>query len=167
MKKAFSGGSSQLPDNVDFRPIRNADLEFLQALYASTRFDELNQVPWTQAQKDEFLESQFQAQHKHYQDHYPQADFLIIKEEGTAIGRVYVDRREDEIRLIDIALLPESRNQGLGSLLMEELLEESQAANKPVYLHVESFNPAFRLYQRLGFEVVEDRGVYQFMCRKP
>lgn len=79
------------------------------------------------------------------------------------IGRLYVDRRADEIRVVDIALLPEHRRQGIGSALLENILAEAAAAHKPVRIHVEKFNPALRLYQRLGFHQVRDTGVYFLM----
>ena len=163
MTRAFTGQSARLPSDIGFRTIRDDDLEFLQSLYASTRKEELHQVPWDEAKKDQFLDMQFRAQHQHYQDNYPNAEFLLIEQSGEAVGRVYLDRRDDEFRLIDIALLPEHRNQGWGGAMMQDLLDEAREASLPVTIHVESFNPAFRLYQRLGFEIAEDRGVYQFM----
>ena len=79
------------------------------------------------------------------------------------IGRLYVDRRTEEIRIIDIALLPEYRGKGVGSKLIRALLDEAEQERMPVRIHVERFNPALRLYRRLGFKVVEDEGVYYLM----
>lgn len=106
---------------------------------------------------------QFDAQHRYYLEQFPAAYFLVIEREDTAIGRVYLDRRVDELRLIDIALIPATRNQGLGGALLLDLMDEAKAAALPVRIHVENFNPAMRLYQRLGFEVIENQGVYQLM----
>ncbi len=149
--------------SLAFRPIRPEDKAFLCELYASTRREELAQVDWEPAQVEAFLKMQFEAQHTYYEEHYAEADFLIIEEEGDAVGRLYVARWDDEIRIVDIALLPPHRNRGLGSRLLKDLLEEGAAAGLPVRIHVEKFNPALRLYRRLGFTEVKDRGVYLLM----
>lgn len=149
------------------RPIHDDDLHFLYAVYASTREAELALVDWPESQKTAFLQMQFNAQHQHYQRHYPKADFLIILVDDQPTGRLYVDRWQDEIRIVDIALLPALRSQGIGSHLIQELLEEGTRTGRNVSIHVETFNPAFRLYQRLGFEVVEDKGVYLLMEWRP
>ncbi|GAB4186722.1 MAG: GNAT family N-acetyltransferase [Wenzhouxiangellaceae bacterium] len=163
MFEAFTGHSDRLPQAIGFRPITTDDQPFLARLYASTREEELRQVPWSREQKDEFLGMQFQAQHRYYQEHFHKAQFLVIEQDGSAIGRVYLDRREDEIRLIDIALTPDCRGAGLGSQLLLDLLDEARARQLPVRIHVEQFNPAMRLYLRLGFKKIEDQGVYHLM----
>ncbi len=143
--------------------MREDDRPFLSRLYAGTRQEELKATPWTEEQKREFLQMQFDAQHKFYMEHFPQAEFSIIEMEGNPVGRIYIDRRQDEIRLVDIALLPEYRGQGLGGLLMHGLLEEGQKAGKPIRIHVEYDNPAMRLYKRLGFRRIDDNGIYHLM----
>ncbi|MEZ5594484.1 MAG: GNAT family N-acetyltransferase [Gammaproteobacteria bacterium] len=106
---------------------------------------------------------QFRAQHAHYQTHYPSARFDLILQNRQAIGRLYLDQWDDEYRLIDIALLPEHRNKGLGTQLLHDILAQAASQGKAVRIHVEHFNPALRLYQRLGFRQLEDKGVYLFM----
>jgi ribosomal protein S18 acetylase RimI-like enzyme len=145
---------------VTLRPIHPDDVEFLYAVYASTREDELALVDWDETQKTAFLRMQFTAQHKYFQEQFHDAAFEIVLLNGKPIGRLYVDRRKDEIRLIDIALLPEHRNGGIGRLLLTKLLAEAAEAVKPVRLHVELFNPALRWYERLGFVKIADHGVY-------
>ena len=167
MARAYEGGSRRLPESITFRPISDADLPFLNALYASTREDELRMVDWPEPQKVAFLDMQFEAQHQYYHEQFPRAEFMVVERDGKAIGRIYLDRRPDEIRLIDIALIPEVRNQGLGEALLRELLDEAQEAALPVGIHVEQFNPAMRLYLRLGFEPVEDQGVYKLLKWQP
>lgn len=151
------------------RPLRDEDLPFLRELYGSTRADELAQVPWSPAEKAAFLDMQFDAQHRHYRAAFPEARFEVIEIDGRPAGRLYVDRRAEEIRVIDVALLPEHRGRGLGTSLLEALLAEASRARLPVTLHVEPFNPAVRLYDRLGFSVVEEpqEGVYQLMSWRP
>jgi ribosomal protein S18 acetylase RimI-like enzyme len=152
---------------VRLRPVCDDDKRFLARVYASTREDELALVHWSDAQKNAFLEMQFNAQHEHYQRHYTEADFQLILVDDQPAGRLYVARWNDEIRIVDIALLPEFRGHGIGSQLIMELLDEGSRSGKNVSIHVEVFNPAFRLYKRLGFEIVEDKGVYQLMEWRP
>ena len=100
---------------VSFRPITPEDSEFLYSVYANTRSEELSAVDWSDAQKEQFLRQQFDAQHLAYQQTYEGGDFLVILRNGRPAGRLYVARWEREIRIVDIALLPEYRNAGIGS----------------------------------------------------
>ncbi len=152
---------------IDFRPITDRDQEFLYAVYASTRDEEMAMVPWSDEQKQEFLRMQFNAQHTFYTEQFSEAEFQIIEEHGEGIGRLYVERRDDEIRVIDIALLPQHRGKGLGAKLMQQVLDEAAAVNKRVRIHVERENPAMRLYDRLGFRKIEEQGVYYLMEWSP
>jgi len=148
---------------VSLRPITPEDEPFLYRVYAGTREDELAPLGWDETQKEAFLRMQFNAQHVFYQQRFPAADFDIILATDKPVGRLYVDRRDDEIRIVDIALLPEHRNTGIGGALIRDLLTEAAAARKPVRIHVERFNPALRLYERLGFIQVGDNGVHYLM----
>jgi len=148
---------------ITLRPVSADDLPFLCAVYASTREQELTAVAWDAAQKAAFLDMQFRAQHTYYLAHYPDAAFDVILINHQPAGRLYIDRATSEIRIVDIALLPEWCNRGIGSALINVLQGEAAAAGKPLRIHVERFNPALRLYERLGFRQIEDRGVYLFM----
>jgi ribosomal protein S18 acetylase RimI-like enzyme len=157
-----------MPASITFRPITPDDLPFLLRVYGSTREEEMAMVvDWTAEQKEAFVRSQFEAQHGWYQDHYQGARFDVVLVDGAPAGRLYVHRRESEIRLVDITLLPEFRGGGTGSALLRDLLAEGEAAGKRVTIHVEVFNPAMRLYERLGFLPVEERGPYRLMEWKP
>jgi ribosomal protein S18 acetylase RimI-like enzyme len=148
---------------VPLRPAAPEDFDFLARVYASTRTEELAPVPWNAEQKAAFLRAQFEAQDKYYRENYTGAEFLVILDGEVPAGRLYVDRWPDEIRLMDIALLPEHRGKGIGTRLLNDLQEEARAAGKPLRIHVERMNPALGLYERLGFAPVEDRGVYWLM----
>jgi len=126
-------------------------------------------APWTDEQKAAFLDMQFTAQKTHYEQYYPDCAFMVIEMDQVAIGRLYIDRADDDIRITDIALLPEFRGRGIGLMLMEEILAEGQATGKRVTIHVEHDNPARRLYDRLGFHQVDTNGVYHLMewCPSP
>ena len=148
---------------IRLRPTTATDDPFLCALYASTRTEELAPVPWTEEQKRAFLEMQFRAQSAHYAKHYAGAEFLIIEDDGQPVGRLYLHRQPHDIRIVDISVLPEHRGRGIGSTLLRGILEEGAAAHTPVSIHVEHFNPAMRLYERLGFRHIDTQGVYHLM----
>ena len=151
--------------SISLRPIADDDMQFLLNLYATTRMDELAQVDWTNEQKAGFIVQQFTAQHEHWQANYTDTTWDLILRDGIPIGRLYVSRWPDEIRIIDIALMPEYRNAGIGTHFFRELFEEADNSGRKVSIHVEMFNPARRLYERLGFVQAEDRGVYLLMER--
>lgn len=149
------------------RPVDPEDSAFLFSVYASTRADEMALVAWSPAQKDAFLRSQYAAQDRFYRENYPGAVFQIILLDEKPAGRLYIHRRADEIRIMDIALLPGFRGHGTGTRLLQQVIDEGRARNLPVTIHVERFNPALRWYERLGFHLAEDKGVYLFLKWSP
>ena len=156
-------GSRRAGVAITLRAQTSQDGEFLLALYASTRAAEMEQLQWSALQKDEFLAMQFRAQTIHYDEYYPDAQLGIIECGGEPIGRLYVDRREREIEIIDIALVPSMRGRGIGKRLLAELIDEGRATARRVRIYVEHFNPARGLYDRLGFRQVGTNGVYHEM----
>lgn len=150
--------------SLSLRPITPEDESFLARLYASTREQELSQTNWSDEQKAMFCRMQFNAQTADYQKNYPDASFDVIERDGVAAGRLLVLRSAAAIHVIDIALLPEHRGAGIGTRFLRELQEEAKAAGKKLSIHVEQFNPARRLYERLGFKQVEEKGVYLLMA---
>ena len=148
---------------ISLRPITPSDVSFLAGVYASTRMEELAVTGWSDEDKAVFCRRQFDAQSAHYREHYPGALFQVIEQDGVAIGRLYVAHWEREIRIVDIALLPEHHGAGTGTQLLRGLQDEARSAGKTLTIHVERFNPALRLYARLGFQQVEDKGVYLLM----
>lgn len=143
--------------------MRPEDREFLFRVYASTREEELALTDWDEEQKGVFLEGQFGAQDAWYRERYPGATLDVIEAGGVPAGRLYVHRREREIRLMDIALLPEHRGRGIGGSLLHDLMTEAAAAGKRLTIHVEEYNPARRLYERLGFRKIDEHGVYHLL----
>jgi ribosomal protein S18 acetylase RimI-like enzyme len=152
-----------MAEAITLRPVSLSDEPFLCEVYSSTRTEELAPVPWNDEQKKAFLRMQFEAQHRYYQEQYPAGAFDVILIEGEPAGRLYVNRGPDEFRIIDIAMLPAYRNRRIGTHLIGALQTEAALARKPLRIHVERFNPAMRLYERLGFEPIADRGVYLFL----
>ena len=144
--------------SITLRDATEEDEAFLRHVYASTREQELALVPWNEEQREAFLTMQFEAQHLHYHSHFPEASYLIILKESEPIGRIYVLRKEEEIRIIDITLLPQHRNAGIGTSLIHELLHEADRTGKALNIWVEQFNPSRGLFERLGFLKVEEEG---------
>jgi len=143
------------------RPETDDDRPFLRRLYGELRAEELSLVDdWSDEQKGAFVDQQFEAQSRYYHEHYKGAEFFVIEAEGARVGRFYLHHREREIRLMDISFLPEHRGRGWGSRLLRDLLARGEREGKPVTIHVEKYNPALRLYERLGFRPIADRGVY-------
>jgi len=157
----------QASQAVTLRPVAAEDEGFLYSVYASTREAELAGVNWTEKEKTAFLRQQFEAQARHYREQYDGATYHVIEVDDRPAGRLYVARWDDEIRIMDIALLPEKCGRGIGTALLRDLLNEGAGAGQRVTVHVEQFNPARRLYERLGFRWMRDVGVYVLMQWSP
>lgn len=145
---------------ITLRQATPDDDTFQLELYTGTRLDELELIDWNENQKHAFIKMQFNARQLQYSYRYPKAEDNIILQGSQPIGRMLVDRNEKQIALVDIALLPEHRNAGIGTLLVQSLLDEAAGTGKSVRLHVVTTNPAVGLYQRLGFSTVDDDGAY-------
>jgi len=154
-------------ESIGLRPVTEQDEGFLRYVYAESRREELDQVEWPEGVRDQFLRSQFDAQWAHYKQHYSGAEFLVIEHQGQPAGRLYVRRSALEIRIMDIALVPEFRGRGVGTALLDQILTDGRTSGRIVTIHVEKFNRALRLYERLGFRPVDDRGAYWFLEWSP
>ena len=160
------GAEIQLPGGavVSLRPVCADDEEFLLAVYASTRADELAQVPWSEAQKAAFVRMQFDAQRRDYDARFPAAEYDVLLLDARPVGRLWLGRDDEQIRLLDIALLPEAQKRGVGSAILERLIEEARQTGKILRHMVFVLNPdAQRFYERLGFRVFEEVGAYRHM----
>lgn len=152
--------------SLHLRPIGAKDEDMLCQIYSATRTEELSVTDWSTEKKQTFLRLQFQAQHTYYQINYDGADFLMIEYDGQPIGRLYVDRNfeHNSIRIIDISLLPQWRSKGIGRQILQDLIEYAASRQKPVTIHVESFNRAMNLYLALGFQLLSvTNGVYHLL----
>lgn len=136
--------------DVSVRDVTSDDFGHLVDIYRSTREQELNLTNWDENQKSLFIKSQFDAQDFHYKKYYSDARFWMIERKGEIAGRLYLNV-SDQMRIIDIALLPSFRNTGLGTSILKDLQMLAKDLGVPVSIHVEQFNPARNLYKRLGF----------------
>jgi ribosomal protein S18 acetylase RimI-like enzyme len=152
---------------LTLRPFIPEDPEFLFQLYASTRQQEVAAFGWPPAQQEAFLRMQLNAQKRSYEMGYPGADHQLILIDDQPAGRILVFRDKDSQRLVDIALLPEYRNRGIGTQLLRDLIGNCENEGLPLRLHVTKINPARHLYERLGFVVTGEDGMYYEMEKKP
>lgn len=158
--------SFTLPDGgtIKLRRVTPDDDSFLLSVYASTRAEELAQVQWEPGQQEAFIKWQFEMQRREYDARSPDAEYDVIEIDGQPAGRIWIARTSEEIRLMDIALLPESQNRGAGTLLVKSLIEEAGEANKRLrHMVFVLNNEAHRFYERLGFVEIDDHGGYKHM----
>ena len=148
---------------LTLRPARPEDDEFLRAVYASTRAVELAVVPWTEAQRAAFINMQYDAQQHDYRSRFPAAAHNVVLRDGRPVGRLLVARTAEEIRILDLTILPAQRSAGIGTALLRDLQAEAQALSLPLRIYVESFNPALSLFARLGFARVAEQGAHYLL----
>ena len=150
--------------SLGLRPfLPEEDEEFWFQVYCSTREEELAPLNWDESQREAFLGMQFAAYRQHYRTDLPDADYEVVLNDGCPAGIFIVARWLDEIRLADIALLPEHRNASIGTTLVRGLLNEAAQLGKTVTVHVRMNNRALSFYQRLGFYQVDQVGMYYLM----
>jgi ribosomal protein S18 acetylase RimI-like enzyme len=151
-----SAARSLMP--ITLRDVLADDEPFLFEVYASTRAQEMAMVSWDEEQRKAFLTMQFSAQHSYYQSQFPEANFSLILRDDLPVGRLYVLRQAHDLRILDLTLLPEYRNAGIGTPLIRDLLNEAAESCRNVHIYVESFNPSLRLFERLGFKNIAEEG---------
>jgi GNAT superfamily N-acetyltransferase len=154
------------PD-VCLRPAGAEDEGFLFEVFAATRAAGLRAAGLAQEALGELLALQFRGQQAQYRAAHPDAEWSLVLLDGVRVGYWCVERREEAIMLVDVALLPGHTGQGVGGRLLRGLVEEGDAAGLPVLAHVDKANPARRLYARLGFETRADDGVRLAIRRAP
>lgn len=135
------------------------DEPFLLQVFACTRAAEMALVPWTDEQRAAFLQMQFNAQHSFYHERYPDADYKVILREGEPVGRLYVLREKELIRIMDITVLPDHRKAGIGSGLLQSLLDEAAESKQRVQIYVESYNPSLALFKKMAFSILQEEGI--------
>jgi GNAT superfamily N-acetyltransferase len=153
---------------VELRPVSESDDQFLLSIYASTREAELAQAQWAEGQKELFLRWQFDLQRREYDARFPDAAYNVILVDQQPAGRIWVGSDDEQIRLLDIALLPEFQNRGVGTALLERLKSKANRDGKPLrHMVFVLNNNAERFYERLGFKRIEDLGAYKHMEWRP
>jgi ribosomal protein S18 acetylase RimI-like enzyme len=147
------------------RSVRPEEDALQRAVYASTRAQELASTGWPSAFCEAFIDVQHRAQQSHYRQHFPQALNQFILVGADVAGRLWTDLRPDALHILDITLLPEFRNQGLGTRCLIDLQQRAQDIGRTLSIQVELHNPARQLYERLGFSPRGDaQGMHQCMA---
>ena len=152
---------------VVLRPVAEDDEAFLRDVYATTRADELGQAGLAEAQEKAFIHMQFSAQSEDYRRRFPQADHDVVLYKSEPVGRLYVARSPEEIRILDLTILPTHRNAGIGTSLVRDLLAEARTTNRPVRIYVDNTSPSTRLFERLGFAKMEQQSLSSLLEWRP
>jgi ribosomal protein S18 acetylase RimI-like enzyme len=132
----------------------------LYGVFCSAHEDQFSLLELALDEKEQLMTMQFHAQQAQYNSQYPDADYDLVLKDDMAIGVLFAQRGPDEFVLVDITLLPQHRNSGIGAVLIRDLIRDAQSACKPLRAHVLKQNPAWRLWQRLGFRLLRDDGAY-------
>ncbi len=152
---------------ITLRDVAPEDEGFLREVFGCTRAQELAAVSWDNEQREAFLRFQFDAQDSHYRSQYPEASYQLILNDTEPVGRLYVFRTAAEIRILDITVLPQYRNTGIGTSLIRDLVADADRGAKAVTIWVEQFNPSRKLFQRLGFAKIQDDGYNELLEYRP
>jgi RimJ/RimL family protein N-acetyltransferase len=149
---------------LTLRAVTAEDDAFLLSVYDSTRAEELDQVQWEEGQREAFLKWQFEMQRREYDARFPDAEYDVILIDGEPAGRIWIARTDEEIRLLDIAILTAFQNRGAGTILLRKLIDEAKATAKRLrHMVFVLNNNAHRFYERLGFVEIDDVGGYKHM----
>ena len=151
-------------ERLTVRAVTTEDEAFLLSVYDSTRATELAQVQWQEGQREAFVKWQFGLQRREYDLRYPDAEYDVILVDDRPAGRIWIGRDAHEIHLLDIAVLPEFQNRGVGRALLRSLIDEAKHSGKALrHMVFVMNNDAHRFYERLGFVVIEEMGAYKHM----
>ena len=159
--------SQNLHGSVTLRPSVESDSHFLHEVYTASRAEEMALSGWNAEQQRSFLEMQFKAQDDDYRRRFPEAAYDVVLDGDRRIGRCYVARSSQEIRILDLVLLPAERNRGIGTHLLQKLIAEAGTTRKPIRVYVEKRGQALGLFERLGFRDIEDTGMHFLMEWQP
>lgn len=157
---------NELDLRISLRPVEPDDEDFLCDVYGSTRAAELAMTPWDEEQRAAFVRFQFAAQQQYYKSEYPRAEHHIVTVADEPIGRIYIDRRGEEIRILDLTILPGGRSEDVGASLLKNLMAEAEP-ERPLTIHLDVFSPARDLFTRLGFVSVSENGMHTLYEWRP
>jgi len=138
-------------------------MAFMQQLYSSTRCADVRMGGCDLATESLLQNLQFKAQQTCFETEFPNADLALILERDRPIGRLYVDYGPAEIRILDVCLLPEYRNRGIGLGLLRSLQAHGERMRLPLRINILLGSPAQRLLLRCGFDILAIDGIYNVM----
>ncbi len=137
------------------RPGTPADEDFRFALFCASRPPGQDFAFMEPALREQLLRQQFRAQNYSYRADFPNARFDVIEFDGALVGHVVVDVADTEMRVVDLAILPDRRSAGLGEAVLKPLIAEAQRRKIPLRVSVLNGNQgSLRFCRRLGFEPI-------------
>lgn len=146
---------------IVLRPRQESDADFLRDVYVAHRWPEIVATGWPTQTCLAFLHDQYRLQDLHYREHYEGAAWCVVEVSGERAGRLYLLLQDRDLRILDISFMPAYRNRGIGGGLVQAILDQAASLGAAkVSMHVDQLNPARRLYERLGFRLIEERGPY-------
>lgn len=154
---------------LTLRPACPGDRDFLRVLFGDVRADEVALAGWPEARSEPFLDSQFALQSEHFAVHFAPGDAQIVEAAGQPIGRLYLHDSPEGRLVVDISLLQPWRGRGLGTALLRQVqIQTRRSGLTRTWLHVEARNVgATRLYERLGFRIIDRGETHRRMEWKP
>jgi ribosomal protein S18 acetylase RimI-like enzyme len=159
-------GGVRVGGQVALRPVEVGDDEFLFDLYRATR-DDIDGAGLDEDGRRALLAMQYAAQKESYRSEYPNADHYIVLFDEKPVGRYMVERRDSELRGIDLAIIPEFRTLGIGTSVIRDAFRECAETNRRFVFHVLKSNRAMRLYLDLGCVVAGETATHYRMEWKP
>lgn len=166
MEKILELPFTLISRHISLRVQTDKDAEFINTLYTSVRWQELSATEWPEKLKHAFLDQQLTLQTRHYLSRYDGLWRGIILRRENPVGRLYLWRNGDDLRIVDLSLLPDQRCQGIGTQLLQTVIDQAARTGLGTSLHVQSGNPALALYQRLGFRSVEQDTSRQYQLMR-
>jgi len=146
--------------NVSLRPEMSEDVPFLEELFIANKDDAEGWRQLLPAERTRLLKEQSALQRIHYRKFYPQAWFTIIEVEGKPAGRLCVNQSRQEMRVVDISILPEYCQHGIGSRLIQQVITESTRLKSPLRLCAELGSAVHTFYKKLGFREIKRDGTH-------
>lgn len=141
--------------NIKLHRAAPEDEEFLISVYGSTREQELALVPWTDEQRHAFIKFQYIAQLNYYQSEFPNSEHWVIEADGKPVGRLFLDRREAQFRILDITILTPHRGKGIGLPVIRYVMNEAATVGKTVGINLDLYSSSQPIFERLGFKATE------------
>ncbi len=152
--------------NLSFRRVKREDTQLLFDLFCSVVANDFDLFP--DEQKQILLRQQYKSMRHAYAGEFPNGQHRIISLHSSFIGQIYTSESANEIRLIDIAIDPEQRNKGFGSMLIKQMINCSTKTNTLIRCNVRAMNvDAQRFYRRHGFTQMQQDGPYLQFERQP
>ena len=103
-------------------------------------------------------------QERRFRESYDHSETQVVLVDGIAVGLLRVSESESAVFIDQVEIVPDYQDRGIGTALINDLL----ARGRPVELRVMKVNAdARRLYERLGFRVIDDNEKHYHVRAEP